>query len=228
MPRWNIVKVLVTKSFCGEQRSLTMLGQSCWTVHLYGGRRWFKFIFISSVGSSYLYFTSFFHFFHSPLNRNKNKESEATRRNIRRDVETPRPRTRSVSTSRPRAGRQSPDILFQSTPLYLPRNENVKTIEICINKREQTKQINRKQVNKKNTKQVSRKTLSREGIMSSGLSSREEEAEEEGGVGEMGEDVRIRPSRRDRGTGHSQYPRWDKGCNVICSRRWFTMWLKLY
>ena len=151
----------------------------------------------------------FYLFLISHLNRNKNKESEPARRNIRRDVETPGHRTRSVSTGRRRTGRQSPDILFQSTPLYLPKNENVKTIEICINKREQTKQINRKQVNKKNTKQVSRKKLSCEGIMSGGLSTRGrgEEGGNEGEEEEVLEDVGIQPGRRSRAAGQYQHPR---------------------
>ena len=85
--------------------------------------------------------------------------------------------------------------MFQSTPLYLPKNENVKTIEISINKREQTKEINRNQVQKKDTKQVSRKKLSCEGIMSAGLSPRGEEE---------GQEVRIQPGRRDRGAGQYQ------------------------
>ena len=141
--------------------------------------------------------------------RNTKKEPAVTRRNIRKNVETPsRHRARSVSTSRRQAGRQSPDILFQSTPLYLPQNENVKTIEISINKREQTNQINRKPVQKKNTKQVSRKKLSCEGIMSSGLSARGEEAGQE--VGEEREEVRIQAGslrRREAGAGQYQQPR---------------------
>ena len=152
-----------------------------------------------------MYFASFYL---THLNRNKKKESEPVRRNIRKDVETAsRHRARSVSTSRRQVGRQSPDILFQSTPLYLPQNQNVKTIEISINKREQTQQINRKPGQNQNTKQVSKKKLSTEGIMSSGPSTRVEEA------GEAVEEVRMR--RRDKGTGQYQYPRSDTCCKVI-------------
>ena len=156
------------------------------------------------MGARYVCFTPLYL---TQLNRNKNQESEPTRRNIRKDVQTTsRHRARSVSTGRRQAGRQSPDILFQSTPLYLPQNENVKTIEISINKREQTKQINRKPGQKKNTKQVSRKKLSCEGIMSSGLSARGEEA----GQGEEREEVRIQAGslrRREAGAGQYQQPR---------------------
>ena len=158
------------------------------------------------MGARYVSFSSLYL---TQLNRNKNQESEPTRRNLRKDVETTsRHRARSVSTGRRQAGRQSPDILFQSTPLYLPKKENVKTIEISINKREQTKQMNRKPAQKKNAKQVSRKKLSCEGMMTT----RREEAGDESGEeeGEEGEDLRI-PSgnlrRRDKGAPQCQYPR---------------------
>ena len=82
-------------------------------------------------------------------------------------TETSRSHARSrTENTRLRTGRRSPEVLFDSTPLYLPRNENVKTIEISINKCEDNKKTNRKTTKKRNSPEVHRRKSPTNGMSS--------------------------------------------------------------
>lgn len=124
--------------------------------------------------------------------RSSSKETETGRKHVRR--------TKTGLT-----GRRSPEVLFDSTPLYLPRNENVKTIEISINKYEEDQKIKRKNTKKKDLPEVHRTKSPTNGmschLAPPGPDNYRDDSTQDGGI------TKAQGRRRERSGGQSQYPR---------------------
>ena len=135
------------------------------------------------------------------MSHHRNKTKDVDPSGITRYRGSSRTRAKSGSTSHSRniAGRRSPEVLFDSTPLYLPSSENVKTIEISINKCEENKKIHRKQTSKKSKQENRSKKYSVDDMSENWAATGADTDRASPDVGR----------RKEKGGGHYHNPRWD-------------------